>query len=198
MRTLLALLALGILAGCEPKLPTQPEADAGLDAGVDAGPAKFTTTTMNGVNVSVIDAIQGDQFTAVDLDTATQVTFEPPAWDLAFQRFQVRARGGASGDGGVEVAPILDAGFDQVTQAPATGFLVDQPDGPDSNSDVDTVFSTVVPWYLYDPSNHTLSPGTNVYVVKSDRGAFFKVQIEKYYDGAGTPAVLTVRWAKLP
>ena len=42
---------------------------------------------------------------------------------------------------------------------------------------------------------HTLTPRNIVYVIHSDRGAYFKLKIDGYYDEAGTPAIITLRYA---
>jgi hypothetical protein len=199
MRALLPLLVL--CAACEPKLPDGWPHDGGAvidDAGVDAGPKRYFTFTPDGGGFSVlVDAMYSDRWSAVDLDVPLEVPFELDGWDLAFQRFHIRARGGASGDGGVQIAVVYDAGYEQVTRAPDGPWLEDQPDGPDDNTDIDTVFEKGEVWYDYDPMWHTLTPRPLVYVVKSDQGAYFKLKIDGYYDTAGTPALITLRCATI-
>ena len=188
----LVLVGFG-LAACEPALPDpwpRPQEDAGTAA-------KVVTVAEGAANLSRVDAMSDDTFTALDLDTGAEVPFEPAAWDLAFQRFHIRARGGASGGGGVQVAPLEGTAFDAVTAAPASGWLEDQPDGPDANADLDTVFETAASWYTYDVMTHALTPAPTTYVVRSDQGDHFKVRVEGYYDTAGTPASFTVRWARI-
>ncbi len=187
----LPLLALTLFA-CEPALP-EPGPEE-----VDGGVQRIVTRAEGDALVSAIDATNVRTWVALDLDTGEEVTFDPPVWDLAFNRFHIRARGGASGDGDVQVAILKDTTFDAVTQAPADGFMVDQPDGDDENADLDTVFEVPEPWYSYDITTHILTPQPWVYVVKSDEARFYKVVIESYYDGAGTPARLTLRYAPLP
>src|SRR6185436_9795310 len=131
-------------AACEPRLPDGWPHDGGRpsdDAGVDAGPYHYVTFTPDGGGFSVlVDAMYSSRWTAVDLDAPAEVPFELDQWDLAFQRFHIRARGGASGDGGVQVAVVYDAGYDDVAQAPSGPWLEAQPDGVDENEDLDTVF----------------------------------------------------------
>lgn len=194
----IVLASVVALIACEPALPFKSDAGASLTADggtIDAGPV-IRVITVDGV--SKIDASNSRFWVAIDLDTGTEATFEPPEWDLAFNRFHIRARGGASGDGGVQVAVIADAGFDEVTAAPVDGFLEDQPDGPDDNTDLDTVFEVTKAWYSYDLSTHVLTPSPVIYVVKTDQGAFFKVGVTGYYDSAGTPGILTLRSERLP
>jgi hypothetical protein len=198
MRGGLLVLALSFASGCEPKLPDGWPHDAGQaqDSGVDAGPMHYVSFDADGGMYSVVvDSMYSSRWTAIDLDTAQEVPFEADAWDLAFQRFHIRERGGVDGDGGVEVAVVYDAGYPEVTRAPAGPWLVDQPDGPDDNTDPDTVFDKLEVWYDYDPTFHSLTPRPLVYVIHSDRGAYFKLKIDGYYDNAGTPAIFSLRYA---
>ncbi|MGQ0506021.1 MAG: HmuY family protein, partial [Myxococcaceae bacterium] len=197
---LLGPLVLGglgvVLAGCEPALPEE-----GTDPtnNVDAGPPVGVTTAGNadGTRRSVVRAEYSELFAALDLDTERSVPYEENAWDLAFSRFHIRSRGGASGDGGVQVAVVTDAGFDNVTAAQAQ-WREDQPDGDDAGGDMDTVFERPESWFSYDVMKHLLSPQPWIYLVKSDQGLLYRVQIEGYYDEAGTPGILTLKWASLP
>jgi hypothetical protein len=192
-----ALLTLLLLTACEPALPDPGPPAVVPDGGADAGPTNIITVAEGSSFVSTIDAQNSSFWIGLDLDTGREATFEPPAWNLAFNRFHIRARGGASGDGGVVAAIIKDVTFVQVTEIPDGGFFEDQPDGPDDNTELDTVFEVPDAWYSYELQTHILTPKPWIYVVKSDDGAFFKVSVERYYDSAGTPAVLTLRFARI-
>ena len=201
MRALVLLgLPVLLLCACEPALPdgwlTRDAGGMGTsDAGVDAGVRYVTFTPDGGGFAVVVDAMYSDRWTSVDLDGPLEVPFDGDAWDLAFQRFHIRARGGASGDGGVQVAVVYDAGYDAVTRSPSGPWLEDQPDGPDENPDLDTVFDKGETWFEYEGMFHTLTPRPLVYVVKTDRGGYFKLKIDGYYDRSGTPAVIRLRFA---
>lgn len=201
MRTLSLSLLLFTLAACEPPLPQPDPTSDGGDTGeltADGGVPRITTRVEGDVSVSLVNAMGDDTFAALDLDTGAEVPFVDAAWDLAFQRFHVRTRGGVNGSGGVKVAPLEGADFDAVTVAPVDGWLEDQPDGEeDENKDPDTVFETASPWYTYSTTTHVLSPTGTIYAVRSDLGAYFKVRLEGYYDSAGTPGNITVRWAPI-
>ncbi|MCP3139015.1 HmuY family protein [Pyxidicoccus xibeiensis] len=156
---------------------------------VDNGDGSFTTT---------VDATSKTEWIGLDLDAGRQVSAATDAvWDLSFQRFGIRSRGGVNGTGGVEVAVLGDKTFAQVSQAPATGYTTDAADGADMGEDPDTVFQAGEGWYAYDPATHKLSPRARVYVVRTDSRAYFKVEMLAYYDDAGTPAMLKLRWAKV-
>lgn len=198
MRALVLLPLVMIAVACEPKLPDGWPHDGGAaDAGADAGATRYVTFTPDGGGFAVLlDSMSSERWAAIDLDRAAEVPFEGDRWDLAFQRFHIRARGGASGDGGVQIA-FTDAGYAAVTQAPATGYLEDLPDGDDDNPDLDTVFDKAGVWYDYDPMFHSLTTRPLVYVVKTDEGAYFKLKFDAYYDKSGTPALFKLRYAPI-
>jgi hypothetical protein len=203
MKPLLPLLVLTVLA-CETlELTPGPDDLAPVDAGVqvDGGVApkpKFTTTAVDGGWLTIAQALSDQVFIAFDFDTGAEVPFVDAKWDIAFRRQRVRLRGGVNGDGGVAAIPLVDAGFAEVTRAPDAGYLLDLPDGDDANTEPDTVFENAETWYSYDPTIHALFARPIVYVVRSDEQQFFKVALESFYDKAGTPAVIQMRWAKLP
>ncbi|MFP2911842.1 HmuY family protein [Pyxidicoccus sp. 3LFB2] len=202
-----ALLLAGLITACgdelepQPGEPVEPDPQEQTPGGSrpengthvrhqDNGDGSFTTT---------VDATSKTEWIGLDLDLGKQASAATDAvWDLSFQRFGIRSRGGVSGTGGVQVAVLAGQGFAQVTQAPATGYATDAVDGADMGEDPDTVFQAGDGWYAYDPATHKLSPRPNVYVVRSDAGAWFKVEMLAYYDDAGTPAMLKLRWAKVP
>ncbi|MBJ6761116.1 hypothetical protein JGU66_10110 [Myxococcaceae bacterium JPH2] len=192
------VLPLCLLAGCNddlqpkpgdpPETPTEDGGDANMHH-ANNGDGTFTTT---------VDATSKDVWVALDLDTGRQVDATQDAkWDLAFQRFHIRARGGVNGKGGVEVATLSGADFAQLSQAPTAGYATDAADGDDVGTDPDTAFEVGDAWYSYDAVTHKLSPRDRVYVVRSDEGTWFKVRMLTYYDAAGTPAMLQLRWGKV-
>ncbi|XXF75377.1 HmuY family protein [Myxococcaceae bacterium GXIMD 01537] len=188
-----ALLVAGLCA-CGPDLQPDPGDPPGNNTStdpnlthVDQGGGVFTTT---------VDATSKTEWIGFDLDQRKQVSAaEDTKWDISFQRFQIRTRGGVNGSGGVQVSAMAGADFAQVAQAPAAGWTVDANDGDDANTDADTGFLVGDGWYAYDAVTHKLTPRPIVYVVRTDEGAYFKVQIIAYYDAAGTPAMLQLRWA---
>lgn len=197
LRLLPTLLLAGWIAACGPDLrpdpgnPPDPEEPGPGPTNpqlthVEHGDGTFTTT---------VDATSSEAWIGLDLDQRTQANgAEDKQWDIAFQRFHIRLRGGVSGTGSVEGTILKDVDFAQVSQAPAAGYFTDAADSDDADSNPDTVFETGDAWYSYDPTTHKLTPRPQVYVVRSDQGAYFKVQLLAYYDAAGTPAMLQFRW----
>ncbi|MBL8920148.1 MAG: HmuY family protein [Myxococcaceae bacterium] len=201
---LLPVLTVVTVTACETlELTPGPDEQVAVDAGVqvDGGAPpkpKFATTAVDGGNLTIVQALSDQVFVAFDFDTGEEAPFVDAKWDIAFRRQRVRLRGGVNGDGGVAAIPLVDAGFADVTRAPDAGYLYDQPDGDDANTEPDTVFENAETWYRYDPTIHALFGRPIVYVVRSDEQQYFKVALESFYDKAGTPAVIQMRWAKLP
>lgn len=148
-----------------------------------------------------VNATNGEAWIYVDLDTGSQVEPEDPEnsldWDMAFQRFNIKINGGIHGVGEVEVAPIETSDFDSVQEIPDEGWIVDEEDGPDDNSNPDYAISSIAQWYDYDIRFHTLSPRDLVYVIYSTDQEFSKIQIQDYYDDAGTSGFLSFLWKPL-
>jgi hypothetical protein len=188
-RAAASLLFAGWMAACGPDLlpdpgetPDTETPDEGpqdpILSHVDNGDGTFTTT---------VNATSDAEWIGLDLDQRRQANgAEDQQWDLAFQRYHIRVRGGVNGTGSVEAVVLSGADFAQVIQAPAAGYATDATESP--------VFEGADAWYNYDPSSHKLSPRDRVYVVRTDEGAFFKVKILAYYDAAGTPAMFQLRW----
>lgn len=203
-RAAAVLCLTGLLSACGDDLvPTPGDDDDNTPdpSGVEV-PANGTHVrhvgNADGSITTVVDATSKEAWVGLDLDTGLQVSAsEDAVWDLSFQRFGIRSRGGVNGTGGVEVAVLPSQDFLQLTQAPASGYGVDAADGDDEGSDPDTVFQANGGWYAYDVSTHKLSPRAQVYVVRSDSRAYFKVEMLSYYDDAGTPAMLKLRWTKV-
>lgn len=199
-RACAALLVAGLSSACGDDLQPQPGPEEEEDPVVhpedsanlkhqDHGDGSFT---------SVVNATEPTAWVGLDLDAGKEVSAAgDAAWDLAFQRFVVKSRGGVSGTGGVQVAIVADTSFGQLTQAPSTGWATDAADGDDVDTTPDTVFNASGGWYVYDLKFHTLTPRTQRYVVRSDQGTYFKVEMLSYYDDAGSPANVKLRWAKV-
>lgn len=164
--------------------PTETEAVGGGDT---AAPQTFRT---------VLDATSEEDWVPLDLDAALRG--EDPGgqgWDLQARRYLIALNGGVSGEGGVQVAILDGVSIDEVDAAaldalPATAWVSDQED-----DDGDGIPAYALnEWYDYDSATHTLSPKARVYALRSTEGARFALQIEDYYDEAGTSGHLSLLW----
>jgi hypothetical protein len=198
-RACAALLTASLVTACGDDLqPTPGPEDQDPAIHPENGDKLTHQDNGDGSFTSMVNATDAAAWVGVDLDTGKQVDAAQDAlWDLAFQRYTVKSRGGVSGTGGVQVAIVTGTTFAALTQAPATGYLEDAPDGDDTGDAPDSVFNSGDGWYAYDIRYHTLTPRPNIYVVRTDQGSYFKVELQSYYDAAGTPANLKLQWAKV-
>lgn len=199
-RAILNLPVVVILAGgCAPGLEAEDaeDTDAG-PVGEIGGPNVTNDDQGDGTVVTVVDATDDEAWVYLDLETGLQQQvadpMADPQWDIGFRRFHIKLNGGVSGMAGVEAAPIDGMAFEDVSVAPANGYLQDLPDGDDDNEDPEYVFAQ---WYDYNFMTHVLTPFEIVYVIRDADGEHYKVQIEDYYDEAGTSGYMTFRWSPL-
>ena len=185
------------LAACGGDIQPEPGPEPTPIDGEPAAVFRHTPQEDDSV-ITIADATDGAAWRALDLDTGqTLDTAVQTGWDLSFQRFHIRTRGGVNGTGGVVVAVVPDS-FESLSTAPASGYREDVADGDDSDSEPDNVFERVEDgWYSYDVMTHTLSPRARTYVLRSDAGRYFKLRMLGYYDPAGSPAVLSFQWKQV-
>jgi hypothetical protein len=154
-----------------------------------------TRANPDGTYTTLVDATSDKTWTHVDFEGGTEAVETGP-WELRFQRFHISANGGITGAAGVEVTEIADRTFDEIRAAPSAGWITDAPDGDDVNTTPDYALEQGEGWYNYDFERHVLTPRAVVWVVRSG-GAAIKLRIERYYDSAGTPGWVKLRWAPL-
>lgn len=178
-RNNLAILLLSLLPACLP-------ADGADDDGGTPDRGIRTEGLGDGSYRTVVDARDEASWKHLDFESRAAVDAASPAWDLGFLRFNVATR--------VEVAVLAGADFDAIAAAPAGGYVEDagRPDPEDMETMPGYAFDL---WYEYDQATHVLSARDVVYVVRSAEGNYFKVQMQDYYDDAGTSGYVTLRWA---
>ena len=99
------------------------------------------------------------------------------AWDIGFQRTQVKLNGGISGPGMGSVVMLTETTFEAVTEAPADGYLADTEDT------LAIVPQSEKGWYIYTgPPAHWILPlEDRVFVIEAADGTFAKVRFIGYY-----------------
>ena len=99
------------------------------------------------------------------------------AWDIGFQRTQVKLNGGISGPGMGSAVMLTETTFEAVTEAPADGYREDTEDT------LAIVPQSEKGWYIYTgPPTHWILPlEGRVFVIKAADGTFAKVQFVGYY-----------------
>lgn len=156
----------------------------------------------DGVTRTTIDATDAERFVYFDFESKALVTPDTPSdaqdWDLGLLRFRIQINGGVSGTGQMELARLDRADFDALDRAPVDGYVTDQADGDDENTDPDLAFSSgELAWYAYDSMHHTLTPHDRVYVLRAVGSRYYKLQMLEYYDKAGTGGFPAFRWAEI-
>lgn len=99
------------------------------------------------------------------------------AWDIGFQRTQVKLNGGISGPGMGSVVMLTETTFEAVMVAPADGYREDTEDT------LAIVPQSEKGWYIYTgPPTHWILPlEDRVFVIKAADGTFAKVRFIGYY-----------------
>ena len=165
------LLSLGVFTACDNGEPVEPEAlEVATVQDVPADP----------------DAERGAaaSYTFFDLDTGTILSKSDSAtnsWDLAFAGTSILINGGSSGPGQGS-AQIIDGVFDNITEAPETGFVVDAADAPAIPTSGDNS------WYIYTgeggtPAHAILPVPGKVIALTTGEGKYALVEIISYYEG---------------
>ena len=188
-RVLLSLM----FAGCAESIRPDHLGDAGaidVAVGNDAITPTGKVTTVprgDGSSTTLVDASSMTDWIHLDFDTAGELDATGP-WELRFQRFHI------STQAGVEVAPVADRAFADVTESPATGWRGDA--DVDGDTVVDYAFDQGDGWYDYDDMTHVLTPKPIVWVVRAG-ATQLKLELLDYYDPAGTSGWLTFHWGTL-
>lgn len=190
-----------LLGGCADNLIDTPPDASATDAGLTN--PKIQHSDLNGVTTTIIDASDKSQWVFLDLDDRAYPAADGQgkgAWDLAFRRVKVHLNGGINGDGNVQGQFVEGQGvFDATNSAPSGTFETDQAVEHDPNTDpfqeAGLLFGF---WYDYAPQGHVVTPKPRAYIIQSNKGALFKLQILDYYNQAKSPAIITIKWARLP
>jgi len=193
MLLMMVPLALGAAACADDLDHDHDDPDAG-----DTVPSRVTNTAnADGTTTTRVDASGEAVWVYLDLESKAEVEATATSWDLAFQRTKIMVDGGVSGSGNVAVAIVDGVDFGGMAVAPGDGYVTDEADGADMNTDPDLAFLRDMGWYSYNPMTHVITPRERVYVVRSVEGAYLKVQMINYYDDAGTAGFPTFRWAAI-
>lgn len=179
---LLAFVLVGTLSACDSNssdeeefpapeltrfedLPADPFTGVGPD-GRPAGTGNFTFFSLR------------DNAMVAGTDSATT------NWDVAFRGTDILINGGSSGPGN-GAAQIVEGLFEEVTEAPTDGWVVDSETAPA------IPFGSGNGWYNYNPVAMVLSPAPGrVILVRTADGLYAKMRIVSYYRGAPeTPTI---------
>lgn len=149
-------------------------------------PPKRTETAAVGNPTVRVNATSRDVWTLLDFATGKTYSIQEPEkerarvneiqWDLGFQRTKIIANGGkTNSQGTVGVVNLGKVDFDDVKEAPETGYLADtnawgKPGNP-----------SLADWYLYRTRTHNIESQKNVYVARTSDKSYVKFRILNYY-----------------
>ena len=153
-----------------PPVTTDTDTQAAVEEPIGLETFTFTIDATNREAWAYFSFASGD---VVDVEDAEN----SEAWDIGFQRTQVKLNGGISGPGMGSALMLTETTFEAVTEAPADGYIEDT---------ADTL--AIVPqsekgWYIYTgPPTHWVLPlEDRVFVIKAADGTFAKVRFIGYY-----------------
>ncbi len=174
--TLLVLLFAGVaLAGCDSNGGSEGKEDI-----VSTQVTDLEADPTTGRDPNTGAPISTGKFTFYSLrenkkiDNADSLTSK---WDLAFRGTTILVNGG-TGRVGNGAATIVDGIFEEIAEAPASGYVQDE----------GTTYALSAggsgTWYNYNPATHAITPiPGKVIVVRTADGRYAKVSIVSYYKG---------------
>lgn len=153
-----------------PSVATETEPQVPADEPIGLETLTFTIDATNREGWAYFSFASGDTVDVADAENSE-------AWDIGFQRTQVKLNGGISGPGMGSVVMLTETTFEAVTVAPADGYLADAEDT------LAIVPQSEKGWYIYTgPPAHWILPlEDRVFVIKAADGTFAKVRFIGYY-----------------
>ncbi len=128
-----------------------------------------------------IDATNNEEWSYFSFETGDVVdvvdAINSDAWDIGFQRTQVKLNGGISGPGKGSAIMLTDTTLEGVTVAPENGYLMD------SEDTLAIVPQSEKGWYIYTgPPTHWIIPiEDRVFVMTAADGSYAKIRFLGYY-----------------
>ncbi|MCG9134177.1 HmuY family protein [Candidatus Poribacteria bacterium] len=150
--------------------PMTTETEATIEEPVGLETLTFTIDATNREEWVYFSFATGDVVEVEDAENSE-------AWDIGFQRTQIKLNGGISGPGMGSAVMLTETTFEAVTAAPADGYREDTEDT------LAIVPQSEKGWYIYTgPPTHWILPlEDRVFVIKAADGTLAKVQFVGYY-----------------
>lgn len=125
------------------------------------------------------------------------------AWDIGFHRYDVRVNCGTSGPGMGGSLNMGTIGFESVTEAPESGYSLNDSIGVIQESGVweyinvpgDTVLAT---WLTFEGPPPTYTINDNIYVIKTADEKYVKIWLKDYYNDESQTGHVTMRYLYQP
>ena len=184
-----------LFMGCAATLTPEP---VPVDTGAvgDTGPIEVDTAIDEEGLVTksiTIDSTDYEEWVYFDLETGTIGTEDDDTWDMALRRYVMALRGGIIGTGSVSAAVLEGASFDELTVAPADGYMFDEINKDGEKKEPVYVLGG---WFDYDSTTHVLTPAAIVYVISTDE-SYHRFEVLNYYSEAGTSGHLSFQWGEI-
>ena len=127
-----------------------------------------------------------NKYTLFSFKTGTIVANSDSAttkWDVGFRRTTIIINGGTSGPGAAG-AIVKSALFDELNEAPADGYAVDNKNATGGASLYAIPTGSTKGWYTYDASANVIKPTAGkILIFKTADGKYAKVEVLSFYKG---------------
>lgn len=161
---------------------------------VDSDDAAPNAQPLTAAEVSDLDATSTSKYTFYSFADGSVIANADSAsskWDVGFRGTTIILNGGVSGPG-LASGQIVDGIFDEIVDAPASGYTQD--------TDAAKAITGSGGWYTYTGTtsvpNHAVLPNAGkVLVLKTASGKYVKVEIVSYY--LGNPPTSAAAFADL-
>ena len=164
----------------------RPEPPTFAPSPLEARPAEGRLV---GPAVYTVDARDWDRWRFFSFSQGTVVENPRPFdWDLAFRRFQVIVNGGSDFPGMGGVVDLGEVPFDSVLVLPEGGYQGTRV------AQGDSVTAAFDDWYRYSFLSHLLSPGPEVYGIRTADGRYAKLRFLGYYCPGAQPGCVTFEY----
>ena len=101
-------------------------------------------------------------------------------WDIGFRGTDIVINGGTSGPGQT-LGEVADGIFDEITEAPSSGYATDAATGH--------IFQN---WFNYDMQTHIVTPlAGQIFFIHTTGGKYVKMELLSYYQNAPASPTLT-------
>lgn len=159
---------------------------------LEYAPSPFLTAELGGELVgprfTTVDATHERDWRFFDFSRGSLVERPGPLeWDLAFRRSRILVNGGDGFPGRGGVADLGEVPFENVAEAPPTGYR-----GTDAGRD--SVQPDLDGWYDYGFTSHLLTARPRVYAIRTADGRYAKLQMVSYYCPGARGGCPSFRW----
>jgi len=136
--------------------------------------------------------------TPTKVDITDTAAYASKDWDIALKRTVIRANGGDSGPGAVEVASVSAGDLGSATAPSDSSYATDDFATEDCElvaGQIGEPLTSFDGWYIYDSGTRTVTPADLVWFVRTPE-RHMKLRILDYYRG-DVSATYEIEWAEV-